>query len=119
MNNMMPKLTVVIVLIFLFPFTAFSQDRQNALYDAAYRGDADAVRSLLDKGADPNAKARKGHLPLLTAAGQGYFEIVKILLDSGADVNTKNNAGQTALMNAELNGHTKIVELLKKYGAKE
>jgi len=117
MNNMMSKLTVIIVLIFLFPFTAFSQDLQNALFDAAYRGDADTVRTLLDRGADPNAKARRGNLPLLTTTRQGYFEIVKTLLDRGADVNARNSSNFTALINAAIGGHFDIVELLLSRGA--
>lgn len=58
------------------------------LHLLAKRGDAAAVRWLLDRGADPNA--RWGHwdaevTPLHLAAAQGHAEVVRLLLAAGAD----------------------------------
>ncbi len=48
---------------------------------------ADAVRLLLDAGADPDARDVGDHaLPLHFAAGGGYLESVRALLDAGSDV---------------------------------
>jgi hypothetical protein len=54
----------------------------------AKRGDAQAVRWLLDHGADPND--RWSHwdaevTPLHLAAAQGHVEVVRLLLEAGAD----------------------------------
>lgn len=59
-----------------------------ALHMAAKRGDARAVRWLLDHGADPNA--RWDHwdaavTPLHLAAAQGHAAVVRLLLAAGAD----------------------------------
>ncbi|HKV07585.1 MAG TPA: ankyrin repeat domain-containing protein, partial [Thermoanaerobaculia bacterium] len=58
------------------------------LHRMAKRGDAQAVKWLLDQGADPNA--RWDHwdasvTPLHLAAAQGHSEVVRLLLEAGAD----------------------------------
>ncbi len=55
------------------------------------------VQSLLDKGANVNAK-NKGFLNqtvLIVAVEKGHISIVKVLLDRDADVNTKDFWGNT------------------------
>jgi ankyrin repeat protein len=57
------------------------------LHAAAKRGHADAVRLLLEHGADPSARdAGDNAYTLHFAAGYGHFETVRALLDAGADV---------------------------------
>lgn len=47
----------------------------------------DALRLLLERGADPNARdVGDNALPLHGAAGQGPIESVRVLLDAGSDV---------------------------------
>ena len=52
----------------------------------------EAVKILIDAGADVNARTKKnglwGETPLDYAAHYGESEAVKILIDAGADVNT-------------------------------
>jgi len=59
----------------------------------------EAMKVLLDKGADVNARDKDGETPLELAieyVGVGTpIEVIKILLDKGADVNARNNEGQT------------------------
>jgi ankyrin repeat protein len=64
------------------------------LHLVAKRGDVRAVRWLLDRGADPNA--RWGHwdaevTPLHLAAAQGHMEVVRLLLDAGADPSIRDS----------------------------
>ena len=90
------------------------------LLSAAKKGDAVAVKSLLDKGADVNAKTRYSQTPLMFAAQHGHIEIVKTLLEAGADVNVTDTfyKSVTALSAAADKGHADIVKLLLEKGAK-
>ncbi|GAD95644.1 hypothetical protein BC1G_06991 [Paecilomyces variotii No. 5] len=53
------------------------------LSNAVSNGDSAIVKSLLDRGADPNENEH-GLSPLCWAAAHGYYEIIRILLDNGA-----------------------------------
>lgn len=69
-------------------------ERSGALHLLAKRGDVEAVRWLLDQGADPNA--RWGHwdaevTPLHLAAAQGNVEVVRRLLAAGADPSIRDS----------------------------
>ncbi|MGE0129959.1 MAG: ankyrin repeat domain-containing protein [Blastocatellales bacterium] len=92
----------------------------NELLSAAKKGDAAAVKSLLAKGADVNAKTRYNQTPLMFAAQHGHIEIVKTLLDAGADLNVTDTfyKSVTALSAAADKGHAEIVKLLLEKGAK-
>jgi ankyrin repeat protein len=70
--------------------------RQNSpLLWAAALGSWEAVRILLDKGADPNSANAFGLTPLIAAATEPAK--VKLLLSSGADPKAKSQSGQHAL----------------------
>src|SRR5215211_6964478 len=89
------------------------QDLNNQLYEAVRKGDAAAVTSLLDRGADVNAKFRYGATALFKAAERGNVEVAKVLLERGADVKVKDTFyGATALTWALNNDHFDIVKLL-------
>jgi hypothetical protein len=65
-------------------------DRAEALADAARKGDAAAVKKLLDEGVDVNTKFRYGTTALSFACDRGHLDVVKLLLDRGADVNVRD-----------------------------
>jgi ankyrin repeat protein len=96
------------------------------LPDIAFLGDANAVRLMLDHGADVNAFDGLGRTPLMYAAASDLLalDVVKLLIERGADVNAINrhkqggDSGLTALDIAKLHGDTPIVELLVNSGAK-
>jgi hypothetical protein len=99
-------------------------DRAEALSEAARKGDAAAVKTLLDEGVDVNTKYRYDRTALSFACDRGNVEVVKLLLDRGADVNAKDTFyGATALTWATSPAmgrkpqHAEIVGLLLKHGA--
>ena len=57
------------------------------LHSAAFEGDAERVRELLKKGADPNVRDEDGDTPLHDAASVGHVNVVRLLLEHGADPN--------------------------------
>jgi ankyrin repeat protein len=85
----------------------------NQLFEAARAGDAALVASLLDKGADVNAKFRYGATVLFKAAERGHANVVKLLLERGADATIKDTYyGATAMTWALDKGHAEVVKLL-------
>ena len=63
------------------------------LVDAVRLGDADAVRVLLDGGADVDSKTPDGATALLWAVHTDQPELVRLLLEAGADVEITNRYG--------------------------
>jgi Ankyrin repeats (3 copies) len=99
-------------------------DRAEALAEAARKGDAMAVKRLLDEGVDVNTKYRYGATALAYACDRGHLDVVKLLLDRGAEVNLKDTFyGATPLTWASSPAmgrkpqHAEIVGLLLKRGA--
>jgi ankyrin repeat protein len=98
--------------------TAPKQELNDQLFEAVRKGDAAAVTSLLDRGADVNGKFRYGMTALFKAAERGNVEVVKVLLDRGADVKVKDTFYQATAMTWALNGkHYDIVRLLLQKGS--
>ena len=101
-----------------------SSDKADALSAAARKGDAAAVKALLDEGVDVNTKYRYGVTVLIYACDHGNLDVVKLLLDRGADVNVKDSFyGATPLAMAvspaqkKKPTHIEIVKLLLAHGA--
>ncbi len=86
--------------------------------DAAMRGDAVAVRTLLKAGADVNAAQGDGMTALHWAARQGSIDTVRMLLFAGGNVRaTTRLGGYTPLLLASQAGHAPVIEALIKAGA--
>src|SRR2546425_543398 len=78
------------VIAALLPIVDKADDINEKLLTAGRKGDAEAVKALLAKGADVNGKTRYGATALSYAADKGHLEVVRILLDHGANVNVKD-----------------------------
>jgi ankyrin repeat protein len=88
---MLTKLLSAVLLLSLPPSTAGAEDLNEELLAAARRSDVAAVKALLAKGADANAKSSYDVTAISFAADRGSLEIVQTLLEHGADVNAKDN----------------------------
>ena len=68
------------------------------LHFAARQGQSDAVKALLDAGADVNQRAvGDNSTPLIVATVNGQFDLAKMLLEKGADPNLAQHNGVTPL----------------------
>jgi len=77
---------------------ASSMGGMTALLFAARQGHLDAVRALLDAGADVNKPSQSEKTsPLLMAVINGHYDVAKLLLDHGANPNLAAASGLTPL----------------------
>jgi len=96
--------------------TAFAADSPVA--DATMRGDREAVRGLLQKGADVNAARGDGMTALHWAAERGDTEMTEMLIYAGANPRAVTRIGlYTPLHIASRGGHAAIAGKLLKAGA--
>jgi ankyrin repeat protein len=80
------------------------------------RNPADAVRLLLEAGANPNAKNPAGDSALHIAAHDGRLEPMRALVGGGASVTLRNAKGLTALELVEKMGPRKLNEIAAMVG---
>jgi hypothetical protein len=108
---------------FFCAWPAYSQpqaDLDQALLDAARKGDAAQVKELLAKGANVEAKTRHGVTPLFYAASHGNVEVMKILIGKGADVNVHDSFYKASALGFTVdNDHMAAAKLLIESGCKD
>jgi len=93
-------------------------DSAAPLIAAANEGDNDALRRLIEKGADVNvSQPSDGTTALIVAAAFGHLRVVETLLSAKADPNKPNAQGRVPLGAAAEGGHNHIVQLLLRSGA--
>ncbi|XP_075896134.1 BRCA1-associated RING domain protein 1 [Nelusetta ayraudi] len=92
---------------------------ETPLHVASIKGDVEAVKELLDQGADPNQKDNAGWTPLHEACNLGHLPVVEVLVTSGALLNTPGYKNDSPLHDAVRNGRPAIVELLLRLGASQ
>ena len=98
---------------------------------AAEVNNTEAVKVLLDAGADPRISTEQGMTPLIMASGGGTdiqrarppeeraqaIDTVKLLVERGVDINAVGQYGWTALHQASYQGLTEVIEFLVSKGA--
>lgn len=114
-------IAILIINTFFFsfhtPLVHASRKHDKSLIKAITKGDIKKAYSLLEKGANPNAKNSQQKTALILASRAGYLEMVLSLLEAGADLHAQDKDGWTALMFAAGNGHEEITDALVKAGA--
>jgi ankyrin repeat protein len=98
----------------------------SSISTAAEGGHVEAMKLLLNRGADPNTTIPSelfnfwepsGHTPIMQAAKSGMEEAVKLLLEWGVNLNLKDNRGRTALSLSIHREHADIALHLLSKGA--
>jgi ankyrin repeat protein len=77
---------------------AANTDIDLRLLAATHSGNTAAVKSLLQRGANAEARDNDGTTALMSAALYGDLDMMGVLVRNGADINARNKAGATALM---------------------
>jgi serpin B len=99
-----------------------SWNGRTALHVAANRGQKEAARLLLAKGADVNARTRADWhadalTPLHEAARSGHCDMAELLISGGANVNANDVEGRTPLHAAVAARRYEVARLLIGKGA--
>lgn len=89
------------------------------LHFAAFAGNVETAKLLIDRGADVNLRAKTKFLntPLLVASLTGQLDVARLLLDRGADILVRQAKGFTPLQEAALVGNLDLVKLYLERGA--
>jgi ankyrin repeat protein len=100
---------------------------ETVLMLTSYTGNPEAVKLLLDRGADPNTQQFRGQTALMWAAAEGHADVVRLLLARGADAALSSTAstkperrppgGMTALLFAARQGKLDAARALLDGGA--
>lgn len=90
------------------------QDRWTALMFAAYHGNVDVVRLLMNKENGAQSPHYK-HTALMLATKAEHIQCVELLVSNEAGIKDRN--GETALMFAVSQGNIRIASILVKYEA--
>ena len=119
-----------VLTVALFTALALAQaptpTKAEQLQDAARKGDAAAVKRLLDEGVDVNTKFRYNTTALFFACDAGHIDVVKVLLEHGAEVNLKDTFYSSTPLSMAVSparkktpAHNEIAKLLIAKGASD
>uniref|UniRef100_H3D1Q0 Ankyrin repeat domain 39 n=1 Tax=Tetraodon nigroviridis TaxID=99883 RepID=H3D1Q0_TETNG len=96
--------------------TLHEMDFERGIWSAALHGDLQRVRSLVQKGTQPNLKDTAGYTAQHYASGGGHVAVCAFLLEVGACASPQTPGGAT-LHRAAYCGHVDVVGLLLEHGA--
>jgi len=98
----------------------YSPDGWTPLHLAAFFGQLEAARILLDGGAEVDARSRserfgRQNTPLHAAAANRQIDVARLLIERGADINAKDGSGFTPLgLAAGAHNDLLVIALLEK-----
>jgi cytohesin len=87
------------------------------LHKAAFEGNLDKVRQLLERGTEVDTRDDLGWTASFWALSAGHKDVFQYLLSKGADVTARTNGGRTLLHQASKAGFTDIFNQLIAKGA--
>eukprot|EP01041_Mallomonas_annulata_P011376 gene11376-23813_t len=90
------------------------KSRWTPLHSAVHHGSLEAVKTLIELGADISIPSAVGKTPLHTAASQGRDVICGLLLSAGASINVQDSHNLTPVHEASFRGQEKTYGLLSK-----
>ncbi len=99
------------------PLLAADPVSEEKLRQAAYEGNRDGVKALLEQAVNVNAVDIEGRTALVFAAFNGHSEILIDLLESGAVLSGRDAMGRTALMYGSTGPFPEAVKILLDKGA--
>ena len=101
----------------LYMLFGLLKSKEERFLDAAYHGNIEKVKHLLEKGVDIQYKDTLGINALKCAIWQNHKEIISFLLSQGIGIDMATVLGHTPLTKAISDGNIEIVRLLLEYGA--
>ncbi|KAL9581976.1 MAG: hypothetical protein Q9203_005682 [Teloschistes exilis] len=88
------------------------------LFLAAANGNEAAVKTLLERGANPRCRNVIGEMPIHVACWRGYAGVVKQMLDAGVGIEERDlTFDETPLIKAASTGQQLVLKLLLERGA--
>ncbi len=123
MKNLYIKLVLLVIISALSvqckSMDTTNQDNiaQNSIIEAVSKGQVNALKELLDKGANANQKDKDSKSLLLIATEKKDLAMAKLLLQYGANVNQQDNILNSPFLYAGASGYTELVKLYLDHGA--
>lgn len=93
--------------------TSRDASSETPLHSAVTRHQIEALRALLRRGGDPNARRRDGATVLMIAAGQNHRDVTEMLVARNVDVDLRDGEGRTASDIAATLGHLELAARIR------
>jgi len=94
----MLKFTLTVFLCISCISALNAQTSASKIFEAVKNNDLKEVKSLLEKGADPNSVDEDGDYLLMNSVMYPSVDCMQLLIENGSNVNAMNKIGETALM---------------------